>query len=112
MNSLEGDAQRLSIYLGEDDHYGHHPLYHAIVLKAREMGLAGATVTRAFEGYGATTRIHTDSLLDLSADLPIIVEIIDQADAIAAFLPVLKPMVTGGLITLESIHIVKYAHKD
>ncbi|MHB1954897.1 MAG: DUF190 domain-containing protein [Sulfobacillus sp.] len=107
---LTGQAQRLRIFIGEADHYHHKPLYHAIVLKAREMGLAGATVMRAFEGYGPSSRIHTTNLLDLSSDLPIVIEIVDSKEYIEKFLPVLDTMVDAGLITVDDVTVYKYVH--
>ncbi|MCY0906910.1 DUF190 domain-containing protein [Sulfobacillus sp. hq2] len=107
---ISGEALRVRIFIGEDAHWHHKPLYHAIVVKAREMGMAGATVTRALEGFGATSRIHTINLLDLSDDLPVVVEIVDSKEYIERFLPVLDTMVEGGLITIDPVRIVKYTH--
>ena|SRR5271165_1129494 len=98
----------LRIFIGESDRFGHHPLYEAIVMKAREQGLAGATVLRSPMGFGQSSRVHTANILRLSADLPIVVEIVDSEDAINGFLPVLTGMVRGGLITLEDVRIVHY----
>ncbi len=106
---IEGKAIRLRIYVGEDDHPDGTPLYNAIVLKLREAGIAGATVVRGIEGFGASSRVHTASILRLSQDLPIIVEAIDKPDRIAAILPAIEAMVSGGLITTEEIEVVKYA---
>lgn len=111
MPKITGEAQRLRIFIGESSHYRHKPLYHAIVLKAREMGLAGATVMRAFEGFGPNSRIHTTNLLDLSFDLPIVIEIVDSQEYIEKFLPVLDEMVDAGMITLDPVTVVKYAHR-
>jgi PII-like signaling protein len=107
---IMGSAQRVRIFIGESDRYHHQPLYHAIVLKAREMGMAGATVCRAFEGFGASTRIRSANLLDLSADLPVVVEIVDGQEYVERFLPVLDQMVDKGLITVDPVQVVKYAH--
>jgi PII-like signaling protein len=107
---ITGSAERLRIFVGESSRYHHQPLYHAIVVKAREMGMAGATVCRAFEGYGASSRIRSANLLDLSADLPVVIEIVDSHEYIARFLPVLDDMVDKGLITVDTVHVVKYAH--
>jgi PII-like signaling protein len=101
-------ALLLRIFIGESDRFDHHPLYEAIVLKAREHGLAGATVLRSPMGFGHSSRVHTANILRLSADLPIVVEIIDSEDAINRFLPALKGMVKGGLITLEDVRILRY----
>ena len=107
---IEGQGQLLRIFLGESDRWEGKPLYEAIVLKAREAGLAGATVLRGMEGFGAKSRIHTARILRLSEDLPIIVEIVDSADKIAAILPELDRMVGEGLITLENVRIIAYRH--
>ena len=109
---ITGSAQRVRIVVGEAERYHRLPLYHAIVLKAREMGLAGATVYRAFEGFGASTRIRSANLLDLSTDLPVVIEIIDGKEYIDRFLPVLDDMVLKGLITVDPVAVVKYAHDD
>jgi uncharacterized protein len=101
-------ALLLRIFIGESDRFGHHPLYEAIVLKAREQGLAGATVLRSPMGYGHSSRVHTANILRLSTDLPIIVEIADSEEAINGFLPLLKGMMKGGLITLEEVRILHY----
>jgi PII-like signaling protein len=107
---ITGSAQRIRIFVGESARYHHQPLYHAIVLKAREMGMAGATVCRAFEGYGASSRIRSANLLDLSADLPVVIEIVDSQEYVERFLPILDGMVDKGLITVDTVHVVKYAH--
>ena len=98
----------LRIYIGEDDRFDHHPLYEAIVLKAREQGLAGATVLRGPMGFGHSSRVHTAKILRLSADLPIVVEIIDSEEKINAFLPLLEGIVTGGLVSLEEVRVLRY----
>src|SRR6267378_7345942 len=95
----------LRIYIGESDRWHHQPLYEAIVLKARETGLAGATVLRGPMGFGAHSRLHTAKILRLSEDLPILVEIVDKEDKINAFLPELDKMVSDGLITLEKVRV-------
>ncbi len=105
---LEGDGTLLRIYLGEQDKWHHTPLYEAIVLKAREMGLAGATVLRGPMGFGAHSHLHTAKILRLSEDLPVLIEIVDKEDKINAFLPVLDKMVGYGLVTLEKVHILTY----
>lgn len=102
-------AQRLTIYIGESDRWQHQPLHEAIVLKARELHLAGATVLRGPMGYGADSRIHTTKILRLSDDLPIVVEIIDSAQQIAAFIPHIEQMVQSGLVTLEDVKVLVYA---
>ncbi|HBQ94442.1 MAG: DUF190 domain-containing protein [Firmicutes bacterium] len=109
---ISGEALRLRIFIGEDSRWRHKPLYHAIVLKAREMGMAGATVMRALEGFGPTSRIHTVNLLDLSSDLPVVVEIVDSKEYVEQFLPVLDSMVDAGLITIDPVNVVKYTHNQ
>jgi PII-like signaling protein len=105
---LEGEAVLLRIFLGELDKWHHQPLYEAIVLKAREMGLAGATVLRGPMGFGAKSHLHTAKILRLSADLPVIIEIVDKEDKINAFLPELDKMLGDGLVTLEKVRVIKY----
>ena len=109
---LEGEGPLLRIFIGESDRWHHQPLYEAIVLEARKQGLAGATVLRGPMGFGAHSRIHTSKILRLSEDLPLIIEIVDTAPAIAAFLPSLDEMVSEGLITTEKVHIVRYRHRE
>ena len=101
-------ALLLRIFIGEDDRFGEHPLYEAIVLKAREQGLAGATVLRGPMGFGHSSRLHTAKILRLSEDLPIVVEIVDREDKINAFLPLLDSIVKGGLVSLEQVRILRY----
>ena len=108
---IEGEGQLLRIFVGESDRWEGKPLYDAIVRKARESGLAGATVLRGLEGFGAHSRIHTARILRLSEDLPMVVEIVDKPARIQAFLPVLDKMVGEGLITLEKVHIIVYRHE-
>ena len=108
---LEGDGTLLRVFIGESDRWQHQPLYEAIVLEARKHGLAGATVLRGPMGFGAASRIHTAKILRLSEDLPMVIEIVDTAEAIAGFLPVLDAMVAEGLITTEKVHIVRYRHR-
>jgi PII-like signaling protein len=102
------DAVLLRIFFGEDEKFGHVPLYEAIVLKAREMHLAGATVLRGPMGFGQSSRIHTAKILRLSEDLPIVVEIVDSEDKIGPFVSVLDGMIGSGLITLEKVQVLKY----
>ena len=106
---LEGYLLR--IFIGESDHWHHKPLYEAIVMKARELGLAGATVLRGPMGFGANSRLHTAKILRLSEDLPIIVEIVDKKERIDALLPHIDEMVGEGLVTLEPVQILCYRHK-
>ena len=105
---LEEKAVLLRIFIGENDRFGHHPLYEAIVLKAREHELAGATVLRGPMGYGHSSRLHTAKILRLSEDLPVVVEIIDSEQKIAAFLPLLDEMVKGGFVSLSEVRILRY----
>ncbi len=105
---LEGEGTLLRIYLGELDKHGHQPLYEAIVLKAHEMGLAGATVLRGPMGFGAHSHMHTAKILRLSEDLPVLIEIVDKEDKINAFLPVLDQMLGDGLVTLEKVRVIRY----
>jgi PII-like signaling protein len=100
------EALLLRIFIGEDDRQKHLPLYEAIVLKAREMHLAGATVFRGLLGFGRSSRMHRANILRLSADLPIVIEIVDTQEKIDAFLPHLEPMMSGGLVTLEQAQVV------
>jgi Uncharacterized conserved protein len=105
---IEGQAKLLRIYIGETDRWHGQPLYMAILLKAREMGLAGGTVFRGIAGYGANSVIHTANILRLSEDLPVVIEIVDTDEKIQAFLPVLDEMVKEGLILLREVEVVKY----
>ena len=105
---LEGDGTLLRIYIGELDKWQHQPLYEAIVLRARKLGLAGATVLRGPMGFGAHSHLHTAKILRLSEDLPVLIEIVDKEDKIAAFLPELDQMVADGLVTLEKVRVIKY----
>ena len=105
---LPRDAVLLRVFFGEDDKFGHLPLYEAIVLKAREMHLAGITVLRGHAGFGHMSRIHTTKILRLSQDLPIVVEIVDTQEKIDAFLPVLDEMMETGLVTIEKARVLRY----
>ena len=105
---IEGTGLLVRIYIGESDHVNGKPLYQAIVERLRERGLAGATVLRGIEGFGAKARVHTTRLLRLSEDLPILIEVVDQEDRIRAILPELDAMVGEGLITLERVEVIAY----
>lgn len=107
---IEGEGQLVRIFVGESDQWHGRPLHEAILLAAREAGLAGATVVRGLAGFGATSRIHTVKVLRLSEDLPMIIEIVDKPEQIAAFLPKLDEMVTEGLVTLEKVNVLIYRH--
>ncbi len=105
---LEGEGQILRIFIGESDRWRKHPLHEAIIQKVRQMGIAGATVIRGLEGFGAHSRIHTAKILRLSEDLPIIIEIVDKVENIQRILPEIDEMIEEGLITLEDVHIIAY----
>lgn len=105
---LEGEAQLLRIFIGESDLWEGRPVYEAIVLKARELHLAGATVLRGPMGFGAHSRLHTVKILRLSEDLPIVIEIVDTEKKIKTLLPHIDEMVSEGLVTLEKVHVIKY----
>jgi uncharacterized protein len=111
---INGQAKSLRIFIGEGDKIHHHPLYEAIVTEARKRGLAGATVFRGILGYGPTSHIRTAKILDLSSDLPVVVEIVDEENKIDAFLPHLSELFesagSGGLVTVEKIGVIRYAH--
>jgi hypothetical protein len=105
---LPEDAVLLRVFVGESDRYQHRPLYEAIVLKARQLDLAGATVLRGPMGFGKSSHLHTAKILRLSMDLPIVIEIVDSEDKVNAFLPVLDEMMGGGLVTLERAKVIRY----
>ena len=105
---LPEDAVLLRIFIGESDRYQHRPLYEAIVLKARELQLAGATVLRGPMGFGKSSQLHTAKILRLSMDLPMVIEIVDTEEKMNAFLPVLDEMMGGGLVTLEKVKVIRY----
>ena len=108
---LPHDAVLLRIFLGEADKHQGKPLYEAIVLKARELHLAGATVLRGPMGYGHSSRLHTAKILRLSEDLPLVIEIVDAEDKIEAFLPVLDGMIGSGLVTMEKVKVLRYGNE-
>lgn len=109
---LPEESVLLRIFIGEQDNFEHKPLYEAIVLKAREAHLGGATVLRGPMGYGKSSRMHTAKILQLSMDLPIVVEIVDSREKIEAFLPFLEEVMDGGLVTLERAQVIHYRHKN
>jgi len=105
---LPHEAMLLRIFIGESDRWHHQPLYEALVLKARELHLAGATVLRGPMGFGASSRLHTAKILRLSMDLPLVIEIVDTEEKIQGFLPTLDEMMKGGLVTLEKVKVIHY----
>ena len=108
MHGMTGERILMRIHIGERDRFEGKPLYEAIVLLLRERHLAGATVVRAIMGFGATARLHTDKVLRLSVDLPIVVECVDSEEKIESILPELDRMIGGGLITLEKVRVITY----
>ncbi|WP_317441770.1 DUF190 domain-containing protein [Streptomyces collinus] len=108
MTSLGGRALRLTVYIGEDDTWHHKPLYSEIVHRAHVAGLAGASVFRGIEGFGASSRIHTSRLLSLSEDLPVAIVVVDTEERVRAFLPQLDELVTEGLVTLDACEVIRY----
>jgi PII-like signaling protein len=102
------DAMLLRIFIGESDRWHHQPLYEAIVLKARELHLAGATVSRGLMGFGKSSRLHTAKILRLSFDLPLVIEIVDSEEKINGFLPLIDEMMKGGLVTMEPVRVIDY----
>jgi PII-like signaling protein len=106
------DAVLLRIFIGESDRYEHRPLYEAIVLRARELELAGATVLRGPMGFGKSSHLHTAKILRLSMDLPMVIEIVDSEEKVNAFLPVLDKMMGGGLVTLERAKVIRYRDQE
>lgn len=109
---LPSEAMLLRVFIGERDRWKHQPLYEAIVLKAREMHMAGATVLRGPMGYGKSSRLHTAKILRLSLDLPLVIEIVDSEEKINAFLPYLDEVMKGGLVTLEKVKVIDYRAGD
>src|SRR6201982_3891625 len=105
---LPEDAVLLRVFIGESDRYQHRPLYEAIVLKARQLDLAGATVLRGPMGFGKSSHLHTAKILRLSMDLPIVIEIVDSEEKVDAFLPVLEGIMGGGLVTLERAKVIRH----
>jgi hypothetical protein len=106
---LQGPARRITIFIGESDRYHHKPLYAEIVHRAHRRGLAGASVFRGIEGFGAASRIHTSRLLSLSEDLPLAIIIVDTAERTEAFLDEVADLVTGGLVIVDDVHVHTYA---
>ncbi|MER6184802.1 MULTISPECIES: DUF190 domain-containing protein [unclassified Streptomyces] len=109
MTRLTGDALRVTVFIGEHDTWHHKPLYSEIVHRAHAAGLAGASVFRGIEGFGASSRIHTSRLLSLSEDLPVAIVIVDTEERVRAFLPQLDELVTEGLVVLDGCEVIRYA---
>ncbi len=105
---LHGQARRLTVLVGESDHWGHRPLYAEIVQRAQQAGLAGASVFRGIEGFGASNTVHTSRLLTLSEDLPLAIVVVDTPDRIAQFLPQLDELIAEGLVILDDVEVVRY----
>ena len=114
MNPLNGAAKRLTIYIGELDRFGHHTLSHELVRRAHAAGMAGTTVFRGTEGFGASNHLHTTRILSLSDDLPVCLVIVDTAEAVEAFLAQVADLVEGGLVTIEDVEVRAYVahHRD
>ncbi len=106
---LQGPAMRLTIFVGESDQWHHRPVYTEVVHRAHAAGLAGASVMRGIEGFGASSRVHTTRLLSLSEDLPVAIVIVDTEQRIEAFLPELDELITQGLVILDPVRVIKYA---
>jgi PII-like signaling protein len=109
---LEGEGKLLRIFIGESDKHGRKPLYQAIVEMLREEGMAGATVLRGIEGFGANSHLHTARILRLSEDLPIVIEVADTPERIEAIMPKLDEMVSDGMVTLERVEVVAYRAQE
>ena len=112
MTRLSGDAVRLMVFVEENDTWHHRPLYTEIVHRAHRAGLAGASVFRGIEGFGASSLIHTTRLLSLSENLPVVVVIVDKEDRIRAFLPQLDELVSEGLVTLDRVEVIRYVGRE
>jgi uncharacterized protein len=110
--TVQGDAVRLTVIVGESDRWGHRPLYTELVHRAHAAGLAGATVLRGIEGFGASQHIHTSRLLSLSEDLPVCVVLVDDAERISAFLPELEALVTEGLVMVDDVRVVRHVGRE
>lgn len=106
--NLNGDCKLLKIYISEGTKYEGHNLYHALIAKMKDIGMAGVTVTRGIEGYGQGKRLHTSRLVDLSYELPIIIEIVDKTERIEQAIPIVKEMVNEGMVMLSDVNVIKY----
>ena len=109
---LTGPARRLTIFVGESDQFHHHPIYSEIVHRAHRAGLAGATVLRGIEGFGASSHIHTTRILSLSQDLPVAIIIVDERERIDAFLPQLDDLVAEGLVIMDDVEVIRYVGRS
>ena len=109
---LTGPARRLTIFVGESDQFHHHAIYSEIVHRAHSAGLAGATVLRGIEGFGASSHIHTTRILSLSQDLPVAIIIVDERERIDAFLPQLDDLVTEGLVIIDDVEVIRYVGRS
>jgi uncharacterized protein len=110
MSKLIGEQQLMRIFIGEADRHGHRPLYEVLVELLRSEGFAGATVLRGVCGFGANRVYHTQKLLDLSADMPMVIEVVDSQEKITAIMPQIDVMMGGGMITLEKVTVIRYSH--
>ena len=110
--NFQGQCKLMKIYVSEDSKYKGHNLYHALVFKLREIGMAGVTVTRGIEGFGQEKRLHSTRILDLTLSLPIIVEVVDIPERIEKAIPVVEGMVNEGLIMVTDVHVVKYGKEQ
>ena len=108
---IEGEGQLVRVFIGEADRWHGKPLFQAIVERMRKEGLAGTTVIKGIEGFGAASRLHTTRILQLSTDLPVVIEVVDSQERIDRILPILDEMVGDGLVTLEKVHIITYRGK-
>lgn len=109
---LQGPALRLTIFVGESDQWRHHPVYTEIVHRAHAAGMAGATVLRGIEGYGASSRVHTTRILSLSEDLPVAVLIIDAEERVRAFLPQLDELIAEGIVIIDPVEVIRYVGRS
>ncbi|NIH79814.1 DUF190 domain-containing protein [Amycolatopsis viridis] len=109
---LQGPALRLTIFVGETDRWHHKPLFTEIVHRAHQAGLAGATVLRGIEGYGASQHVHTTRILSLSDDLPVVIVVVDDETRIRGFLPTLDELIGDGLVVVEPVEVIRYVGRD